>query len=251
MANHGVFVNEVPTSLSAPVAASSGIPYFVGCAPIQGAAHAAAANTPVLVTSWDEYCDKLGYSEDWADYSLCECAYSHFVLFNMQPAVFLNVFDPSTMKSAVTAADKDVSNHKVNLGQKGLETTGLVVKDKASTPNTLVKDTDYEVYFEDGEMIIELISTSTHYADTVLNIAYDQAVFSSITATTISNAIEKIELCMSGLGVIPDMIVAPGWSSNSSVAAVTPGSVIFAVTSLTDALTVIRTVRLSLRFRRA
>lgn len=220
MANHGVNVNEVATSLAAPTAAATGIPFIVGCAPIHSADHPAALNVPVLVTSWDEYKDVLGYNEDWTDFPLCEAAYSHFVDFGMQPAIFVNVFDPSTHKAVQTAADFDVSNHKVSLGALAINDSALVVKDKASPAATLTKDTDYEVYFSNGEMIIELLSTGGHYSDAALNIVYDKAVFTGITATTISTAIEKIELCMSTIGVIPDMILAPGWSSNSAVAAV-------------------------------
>ena len=105
MANHGVNVNEVATSLAAPTAAATGIPFFVGCTPLHTVASPAGINVPVLCTSWDEYKEKLGYCEDWKNFPLCEAAYSHFVDFGMQPAIFVNVFDPSTMKSAQTAAD--------------------------------------------------------------------------------------------------------------------------------------------------
>ena len=220
MANHGVNVNEVATSLAAPTAAATGIPFIVGCAPIHSADHPAALNVPVLITSWDDFKDQFGYNEDWDNFPLCEAAYSQFVDFGMQPAIFVNIFDPSTMKSAQTAADFDVVSHKVNLGALAINNSGLTVKDKGSPANTLVKDTDYEVYFSNGDMIIELISTSTHYSDVKLNIAYDKAVFSSVNATLIAGAIEKVELCMSTIGVIPDMLLAPGWSDNSSVAAV-------------------------------
>ena len=220
MANHGVNVNEVATSLAAPSAAATGIPFFVGCAPIHSVESPAPIGVPVLCTSWDEFKEKLGYCEDWANFDLCEAGYSQFVDFGMQPAIFVNVFDPSTMKSAQTAADFDVTDHKVNLGKLAINNASLVVKDKSSPAVTLTKDTDYEVYFSNGEMIIELLSTGGHYSDTALNIAYDKAVFTSVNATLISGAIEKVELCMSTLGVIPDMIVAPNFGSNATVAAV-------------------------------
>lgn len=220
MPNHGVNVNEVATSLAAPTAAATGIPFIVGCAPIHSADNPAALNVPVLITSWDEFKDRLGYCEDWDNFPLCEAGYCHFVDFGLQPAIFLNVFDPATNKSLQSAADKDVADHKVNLGNLAINDTALVVKDKSSPANTLVKDTDYEVYYSGGEMIIELLATGGYYSETALNIAYNKAVLTGITATTISGAIEKVELCMSTIGVIPDMILAPGWSDKSAVAAV-------------------------------
>lgn len=220
MPNHGVNVNEVATSLAAPTAAATGIPFIVGCAPIHSADHPAATNVPVLITSWDDFKDQFGYCEDWADFPLCEAGYGHLVDFGLKPAIFLNVFDPTTHKTAQSAADKDVADHKVNLGNLSINDAGLVVKDKSSPANTLVKDTDYEVYYSNGEMIVELLATGGYYSATALNIAYNKAAFTAINATLISSAVEKVELCMSTIGVIPDMILAPGWSSNSSVAAV-------------------------------
>ena len=78
--NHGVYVSQLATSVSTPVVAESGIPFVVGLAPVQVADKPASAGTPVLCTSWAEAVEKLGYSDDWATYTLCEFMYSHFKL---------------------------------------------------------------------------------------------------------------------------------------------------------------------------
>lgn len=93
MANHSVNVNEQATSVSTPVVAESGIPFVVGVAPVQSAENPANAGIPVLCTNWDEAVDKLGYSDDWDSYNLCEFMYSHFKLYGCQPVIFLNVLD--------------------------------------------------------------------------------------------------------------------------------------------------------------
>ena len=216
MPNHGVFVSERETSVSAPVVAASGVPFVVGIAPVHTADDPATVNVPVLCTSWDEYVSKLGYAEDWNTYTLCEAAYSHFVLYGMQPVIFLNLFDPTTMKTAKSAADHTVADHKVNLGSKAINNASLVVK-KNST--TITKGTDYTVYFSNGEMIVELLATGTAYDAATLNIAYDEVTISSITAAAVATAMEKVELCMTLLGIVPDMILAPGFSDNATVAA--------------------------------
>ena len=69
---HGVYVNEEETAISTPMVAASGIPYVVGLAPVHTAANPAKANVPVLCTSWAEAVEKLGYTEDWKTYTLCE-----------------------------------------------------------------------------------------------------------------------------------------------------------------------------------
>ena len=103
MANPGVHVYEKATAVSTPVTADVGIPFAVGVAPVHAATKAAKANVPVLATSWDEAVEKLGFSDDWKSYPLCEVIYSHFQLFGCQPVVFCNVLDIEKMKTAAEA----------------------------------------------------------------------------------------------------------------------------------------------------
>ena len=221
MPKHGVYVSELGTAVSTPVAVETGIPFVIGLSPVHTADNPAAAGEPVICYTFNEFVEKFGYSDDWETYNLCEFAYSQFKLYGMAPVIFCNLLAPATMQSAVAAADKDVSGHKVVLTVKGIDDAGLVVKDKAETPNTLVKDTDYSVYYnEDGKLTVELLSTSTHYADTQLNITFNEVTPASVNATAIANGLEKIELCMSKFGLVPDLICAPGFSQNSAVAAV-------------------------------
>ena len=72
MANHGVFVSEQATSVSTPVVANSGVPFVVGPAPVQSAESPASVGVPVLCTNWAEAVEKLGYSDNWGNYPLCE-----------------------------------------------------------------------------------------------------------------------------------------------------------------------------------
>ena len=78
--NHGINVTELDTALTTPSVAESGIPFIVGVAPVHSAAHPAPAGAPVLITSWTEALDKLGYfsSDLWSTFTLCEAMYSQF-----------------------------------------------------------------------------------------------------------------------------------------------------------------------------
>ena len=187
MANHGVYVSELGTAVSTPVAVETGIPFVIGLSPVHTADNPAAAGAPVLCTTFQEFVDKLGYSEDWATYPLCEFAYSQFKLYGMSPVIFCNLLDPATHKTAVAAATKDVVAKKVELTVKAINDSGLVVKDTASTPNTLVKDTDYTVYYnEDGKLTVELLATSAYYSEAQLSIAYNEVTPASITGTVVA-----------------------------------------------------------------
>ena len=109
MAQLGVHVFEQSTSVQTPKTAEVSIPFVVGTAPVQSAAKPAKSNMPVLVTSWAEAVEKLGFSYDWKSYTLCEFMYSHLQLFGAQPVIFCNILDLDTMKKDVEAADYTVA----------------------------------------------------------------------------------------------------------------------------------------------
>ena len=151
---------EQATSAATPATVETGVPFFIGASPIQNADSPATPGVPVLCTSWNEAVQKLGYSDDWATYPLCEAMYSHFKLFNVSPAIFCNMLDSSTMKSAVAAADKNVVSKKVALTAKAIPGS-VVVK---NGQNTLVLGTDYDLYFADEVLTIEVLSGGSAYS---------------------------------------------------------------------------------------
>ena len=199
----------------------SSIPFFIGCWPC----HTAGGYTgkPQIANTFAEAKALGGYSENWRTaegapkWSLCQAAYSHFVVFGMSPAVFYNVFDPATHKTSVAAASVAVTDHCAKLPDDAIIDSGLTV---AAGQTSLTKGTDYEAFYDGGYLVIELKSTSSSYSAETLTIGYNAANPSAVTASDISAAIEKIELCMGEIGFVPDMICAPGWSKTPSVAAV-------------------------------
>lgn len=213
--NHGVNVGEQATSVSTPIVAETGIPFVVGSAPVQSAANPAKKGVPVLCTSWDEAVDKLGYSDNWEKYSLCEFMYSHFKLFGRQPVIFCNVLDTSKV-TAVPAADLTVTDHKIKLPIEAVRSTVVA---KSASDTELKLDTDYSMFTEGEHVVIELLSDSVAYNDDTLNVAYS-TISGTVAATDVATGFEAVELCLTLLGVIPDLFVAPGYSSDPAVAAV-------------------------------
>jgi len=220
MANHGVFIQEQATSIGAPVVAATGVSFVIGAAPVQSAAHPAALGLPVLVTGWNEFKDKFGYSDDWDQYNLCEFAFAHFALYGMQPVIFVNLLDPATHKEAVVAADLSVTNHQISLPQEAIDNATLVIKPDGGTGDAYVKGTDYAVTYTDDACIIEILSTSAAYAASKLNVAYEKVTPASVDATAVVTGMEAIELCVTKLGLVPDLIVSPKYSLEPTVAAV-------------------------------
>lgn len=219
MAKHGVYVSEQATSAATPVVVETGVPFFIGASPLQNAENPATPGVPVLCTSWNEAVSKLGYSDDWDTYPLCEAMYSHFKLFNVSPAIFVNLLDTSTMKQAVAAADKALTAKKVSLTKTAIPGS-VVVKAQGGQGAAYVLDTDYALYFVDEVLTVELLPDSTHYAEGNLNIAYDVVTPAGVTKALVASKIDTVDLCMSTINLIPDLIVAPGYSDDTAVAAV-------------------------------
>ena len=219
--NHGINTYKSDTDFISVTVGTVGIPFFIGAWP----AHTGGGYTgkPQIANSFEEAKALGGYSEDWRDasgnpkWTLCQAMYSHFKVFAMTPAVFFNVFDPATNVKSVAEASKTVTDHMIKLPLEAINDTNLTVK-KGETACT--KGTDYDVYYDDKNLIIELISTGSVYSETSLLVAYKEADFTTITSSAIEAAVDKIDQCMALFGLVPDLICAPGWSQTASVAAV-------------------------------
>lgn len=211
--NHGVYTTEQATSVSTPVVAESGVAFVIGSAPVQSAANPAAVGVPVICTSWKEAVEKLGYSDDWDKYTLCEFMFSHFKLFCCQPVIFCNVLDISK-NEAVAADDMAVADHKVKLPIEAIASTVVVKAD-----NTACKaGTDFDTYVDGEYLVIELLADGAAYAAESVNVAYSK-VTATVAAADVAAGIESVELCLTTLGIVPDLLCAPGWSHDPTVAA--------------------------------
>lgn len=217
--NHGVYVTQQSTSVSTPVVAASGIPFVVGLAPVQAAKSPATPGVPVLCTSWTEAVEKLGYSDNWATYTLCEFMYSHFKLFACQPVIFCNVLDITSAKEASSAADISVTDHKAQLSIDAIDDTALVVKPAGGEGSAYVSGTDYTTYYSGEHLVIELLSAGSAYSAEQVNVSYNKVKAAAVSASDIAAAMENAELCLTTLGIVPDILCAPGYSQQSTVAA--------------------------------
>lgn len=221
MVQHGINTYRERTPSVAVTTGTVGVTFFIGAWPC----HSAKGFTgkPQLVTTFPEAKKLGGYSDEWRTtdgkpkWTLCQAAYAQFNLFAMSPAIFYNVFDPSKHKKAMEAADYAIKDHKAEMSLDTIDSDTLVVKNGETI---LTKGTDFTTYYTDTAFCIELIESSTAYSATTLSVACDSADVSKITATDIEAAVEAVEMCRSVVGIVPDLICAPGWSSVPAVAAV-------------------------------
>lgn len=229
---HGVYISEVPTSIIPPVRTTAGLPFVIGTAPIN-LADPANVNKPVLCYTYQEAVEAFGYSDDWANYTLCEFIYSHFALFNVSPVVLVNVLDPATHKTSKTDESYTFSAtvQAVKLQNKGVLLNTVVVKSTAAEPETYVLGTDYALGFdEDGYAVITRLSSGGIGEASGIKVTYDYLDPSLVEADDIIGGVdattgdyiglELIDKVFPKFGLVPGMILAPGWSDDPEVAAV-------------------------------
>lgn len=216
---HGIYVSRQEPAASVPVAAESGIPFVIGAAPVQSASTPAKAGVPVMCESWEDVVSKLGYSGNWDSYNLCEFAYAYFKLYGCKPVVFCNLLNPSSMKSAVDAADITAVNHQVHLPMEAINDDALVVKAAGNAGDAYVAGTDYTAYYSGDNLIVELLEDGACYDATAVSVSYNKVDPAQVTADKVAAGLENSELCMAATGHAPDLLCAPGYSSDPTVAA--------------------------------
>ncbi len=219
---HGINTYKDDTGVVAVTVAAVGIPYFIGAWPCHRGK--GFVGKPQIANSFEEAVEIGGYSTEWRNadgtpkWSLCQAMYGFHKLGGMSPAVYYNIYDPGKHKKAVAATSFEAVGHIVKLPIDAIINDSLIVK--TANAESLVSGTDYDAYYSEDGLCVELIADTANYNARSLTIGYDAADASKITAEDVEMAVETVEMCSSVVGIIPDLICAPGWSTNPIVASV-------------------------------
>jgi len=226
---HGIYVNESATSLTAPIESDSAVIVAVGTAPVN-LVDKPKVNEPVVAYTYAEAVEKMGFSSDFEQYTLCEVIDAAFSKFGICPIVMINVLDPAEHKTTVSAETVAVTNKKAVISAKGILQESVVVK--SSSGSTIYqKEVDYVSSFDaSGALVLAVIDGGTANSETTLQVSYDKLNPSAVTKLDVvggydvSNGRYKGLECISQvypkLGIVPGQIIAPGFSHDPVVAAV-------------------------------
>ena len=230
MINHGIFVNENPTSLATPVTGTSGLQVIVGTAPVNKIADPkAAVNAPILVNSYAEAVQQLGYSDDFEKYTLCQSIYLNWKVFSISPVVFINVLDPVVHKKALEESEVQVTDKQATIKEIGVLLEGLTVKNSEGGA-VLTVGTDFIAGFdESGYLVLTLLEAGKAANATTLKVSGNTLDPSKVTASDIVGGYDAITGKETGIEVtrkvyprlnaIPGTLLAPGWSQDPAVGA--------------------------------
>ncbi|HEY9571121.1 MAG TPA: phage tail sheath family protein [Metalysinibacillus sp.] len=220
---HGVYTSEKASSMVAPVTASASLPVVVGTAPIN-LAESYLVNEPVLCFDYEEATKKLGFSNDFKNYTLCESMYSQFALYGIAPVVFINVLDPTKHKK------KEQQPLVFIDGKAVVKTEGVLkeslklseVKDGEGQP---VEDAEVELAFDDDGFL------NIHAAKNVKEAVAD---FDKLDPTMVTSdeivggvsvdgsykGLELVSKVFPLFRLVPGTIICPKYSTDPLVAAV-------------------------------
>jgi len=225
---HGVYAEQLPSSILPPRRIGAALPVVVGTAPVHmiQEGHTGPVNEPVLAYSYTEAVQAVGWSDDWAAYTLCEAIYSQFVLYGLAPLVLVNVFDPAVHKSAVTGEEQTFADGRISLAHAGLVAEPVVKSQDGQ--NTYVKDTDYTVDLVAGR--ITRLDAGGIPAGATVQVDYEYGDPGKVTSADIIGGIDVGTGAKRGLELVdevfprwrmvPGLVLAPGWSHDPLVAAV-------------------------------
>ncbi len=227
--NHGVRAAEKPTNIAAPVQVQSALPVIIGTAPVHRKAFRELVNNPVLAYSYDEAVEKLGYSDDWEKFTLCQSMYIFFKEVSVAPVVFVNVLDPDKHSKDTGPVEWDCAAGK-EYSFSGKEVVPDSVKVMKESQE-LVKGTDYVLAVdEEGTVTVALLPGSSYYSEPALTVQakeisfdredmIDEIVGGYSAADGKNRGISCAADVYPAFQMVPGQLVAPGWSQYTEVSA--------------------------------
>ncbi len=227
--SHRIDTEEIPTQIAVPVQGTAGLQVVIGTAPVNLAEDPyKVTNTPVIAYSFTEAQKLLGYSDSFTKYTLCQSMDASFRVFAVAPVIFINVLDPEKHQKDYEK-NVVVVKRKAVIEDDGILLDRLEVKDQED--NALERNTDYIASFNaSGGIDITVLSTEKTAGVTALNLAgvcLDPDMVTELdmiggydAATGKETGLEVIRQVYPKLGLTPGLILAPGWSHNTAVAAV-------------------------------
>ena len=200
---------------------------YIGTAPVHLVEGGAAnVNVPVLVNNMGDAKRVFGYSDNWADYTLCEAMYEHFERRGVGPLVLINVLNPTTKrKSTGGSATLTPENGRVRVvnAEDAILDTVVVVSDGT----TLVKGTHYTLSYDYARKCIDIVEkTSGSLGTDALSITWAKVDPSAVATSDVIGAsdgyglntgVYAVKNVYNVTGYIPFMILAPGFSSIPAV----------------------------------
>ena len=195
---------------------------YIGVAPVNLVTdYKTYVNAPVKLTDFNTVKNSMGYSKDWAKFSLCEAFKMHFnnQAGNVGPIVAINVLNPETHKKAeATTKTLTFINGRATIESDTIILDTLILADK-------VKDEEFSVSydFEKGLVVINSIGEeitgdiNATFSEVDTSLVDVDDIIGEVTDGGVYTGFGCIELVYNELGLIPNIVLSPGWSEKPEV----------------------------------
>ena len=221
---HGTY-GEFAESIAGVATQSGTLAVYVGVAPvnlIRGWEDAGVVNEPVKLTDFAAAKRYMGYSSNWAGFTLCEAFKVHFdnTAGNAGPIVAINVLDPTLHKKASeTTQQITFANGRATIQSDTIILDTLVLAEKMEGVDFTV---DYN--WTTGQVIIDSIAevpitgqVQATFSEVDLSKITKTEIIGGVTAGGEYSGLGVIGLVYPKYNLIPNLIVAPGWSQDPEV----------------------------------
>lgn len=221
---HGVYTKENNTAGFAIVEADTAIPFIIGLAPVN-MTDPENVNQVVLCNNLTEFTETFGTSKDLMKYTLVQAAKVYFTLYGTGPVFMVNVLDTKNHITAETTETLDVLEGKTILKVEGVMHDSIKITDNASSA-VLTVGTDYILKFDDSGYTAIYVMTAHDKIDVVFKaldtekITKDEIIGGVDPVTYKRKGMELIHEAFPKYRKVPGIILAPGYSHDSEVAAI-------------------------------
>lgn len=199
-------------------------PVYVGTLPvnlIRGFASADIINYPVKLTNLTNAQQKVGYSDNWEAFSMCEVLDAHFnnSKGNIGPIYVINVLNPAThKKEEKTTMQLAFSNGKATIKSDTIILDSLALEGKSEGVDFAI---DYN--FTKGMVMISSVgekimgSVTASYDEVDTSLVTKEDIIGGVTANGEYSGLGAIALLYQEHFAVCNLIAAPGWSENPEV----------------------------------
>lgn len=220
---HGIYSSENATSMIAPVTADASLPVVVGTAPIN-LAEERLVNEPVLCFNYSEAVKKLGFSDNFKDYTLCESMYSQFTLFGVSPVVFINVLDPEKHRKEEDNKAIAFIDGKATIKESGVLKETLTFVELKDEGGEDIDSSDVELVFNDKGYLNIYSENATQaivkYSALDPSLVTSDDIVGGVDVDGSYSGLELVAHVFPLFRLVPGTIICPKYSTDSLVAAV-------------------------------
>lgn len=229
---HGAYGEITPSKVQRVTQADVVIGY-IGTAPvnlIRGYAQKDLVNMPIKISNMGDAQSKLGYSDDWNSFTLCEAFAEHFdnSVQNVGPIYVVNVLDPATHVKTGTATEKQLtfSNSRCEF-----ETDTIILDTFAIADMVEGKDYTLDYNFSRKTVVVKLLGNTTSGTKTAtykeVNAAAitDAAIIGSKSDAGVYSGLFAFDLLYQYHNAVLNVLAAPGWSDKPAVYTAMVGTV--------------------------